>query len=114
MPRTMGSFMWLREWFHSYVKCSHAEGERVAAEVGKAGGAHAFEECIALRKFADACRQIFVGIGAAGDNFSDPWQHVAEVPAVDALKRLPCRRGKLEHGDAAARRGDARHLGEPA
>ena len=44
----------------------------------------------ALRELADARGQVFVGgRRVAGERLADARQHVAEVPAVDRLERLP-------------------------
>ena len=72
-------------------------------------------ERFALREFADAVGQVLVRVArVAGEELADPRQHVAKVPAVDRLERLPRGRRELEHGDAAAGRADARHLGQAA
>ena len=79
-----------------YIKCSHAQCERIATEVGEANRAHAFEKRFALWKLADAGGQILVRVARfAREEPADSRQHIAKVPAVNSLERLARRRGEF-------------------
>ncbi|MFO0454386.1 MAG: hypothetical protein ACK5Z0_00130, partial [Planctomycetota bacterium] len=67
--------------FNTYVKRRDAKGQRDEAGGFQAGGGEAFDKKFVGREFADALREIVVGVRAVlGELLSNPRQDVFEVP----------------------------------
>src|SRR5690349_2988084 len=100
-----------RGWLLSNIDGGYAEGKAAEIHVNQAGFSHFFGEGFPLEELADALGEIAVGAFAiAGEKLADPWQHVAKIPAVKGLERLPRGRGKLQDGDATAGCADSGHF----
>ena len=89
-----------------------AGGEHVA-DLLQADVGHDRGELARAGEALDRVREVAVGVGVAREapeRGHDP----VEPQSIEARQRRPARRRDLEHDDVAARRHDARHLGQAA